>query len=371
MGVALLKVLRILLLLALLVGLLDATARWGVVVTRGEADHGAVGQVDGALHKSLTKGASAHHEAAVVVLNSPCHNFSSRSAKLVDQHHHAPLLKEAAALCHKHLLGLGAPFGVDHKVAFVEELARHLKGRAQIAAAIAFEIEDEVTHPLLEKFGNSLLHLLARSRSEAVELNVTDSGGDHIGRTEGVDGNFIARHGELHRFRYAPAHDAQIGFCAARTTQEGHDAVALHLDAGNDGVAHRDDAVAGQDAHFFRRAFGHGLNDYQGIFEHVELHADAFKIAFQRFVHFLRLLGVGVGGVGVELFENTVDGIFHQFLLVDRVDVELCDGELRQLEFADLLHIDTFVHGLSLCCERQDSQSTEKEEEKLFHKREG
>ena len=73
----------------------------------------------------------------------------------------------------------------------------------------------------------------------------------------------------------------------------------------------------------------------------------------------------------VELFENPVDGIFHQFLLVDRVDVELRDGELRQLEFADLLHIDTFVHGLSLCCERQDSQSTEKEEEKLFHKREG
>ena len=218
MGVALLKVLGVFLLLALLVGLLDATTRWGVVVTRGEADHGAVGQVDGALHKSLTKGASAHHEAAVVVLNGPCHNFSSRSAKLVDQHHHAPLLEETTALCHKHLLGLGAPFGVDHKVAFVEELARHLKGRAQIAAAIAFEVEDEVAHALLEEFGNGLLHLLARSRAEAVKLDVTDSGRDHIGRTEGVDGNFIARHGEPHRFRHAPAHDAQIGFCAARTT---------------------------------------------------------------------------------------------------------------------------------------------------------
>lgn len=102
----------------------------GVVVRCSEANHRAVGQVDGTLHEAFSEGASAHDDATIVVLNRTSHNLRGRGAKLIDHHHDAALLEEATPLRCKRLARLCAPLGVDHKVAFVEELRGNLKCRA-------------------------------------------------------------------------------------------------------------------------------------------------------------------------------------------------------------------------------------------------
>ena len=63
-------VLRIIFLVAFLIGFLDAAARGRIVVGNGETNHRTVRQVDRALYQALAKGATSHNDAAVVVLNS-------------------------------------------------------------------------------------------------------------------------------------------------------------------------------------------------------------------------------------------------------------------------------------------------------------
>ena len=75
--VAVVEVAVVGLFLPLGVGLLDAAAGRRVVMRHGEANHGAVGEVDGALHQTLAEGAAANDGAAVVVLNGTAHNFGS------------------------------------------------------------------------------------------------------------------------------------------------------------------------------------------------------------------------------------------------------------------------------------------------------
>ena len=41
----------------------------------------------------------------------------------------------------------------------------------------------------------------------------------------------------------------------------------------------------------------------------------------------------------VEFGEHAVDGILHEFFLIDTVDVEIRDGQLCKLQFAKLFHI--------------------------------
>ena len=47
--------------LAVLVGALDATARWGVITGNGQADGGTVTEVDGLLYESLAEGTASYN----------------------------------------------------------------------------------------------------------------------------------------------------------------------------------------------------------------------------------------------------------------------------------------------------------------------
>ena len=107
---------------------------------------------------------------------------------------------------------------------------------------------------------------------------------------------------------------------------------------------------------FLRRPFGDGLNHHEGIFEHVELHADAFEVTFEGFVHAARFLGIGVGRVGIEFREHAVDGVLDELFLVDTVDVELCDGQLRDGQFAHEVRIGLFECAAPLCGGRQEGE---------------
>ena len=79
------------------------------------------------------------------------------------------------------------------------------------------------------------------------------------------------------------------------------------------------------------------MDDVERVGEHIELYADAVEAALEGFVEVFRLLGVGVGGVGVELVEHADDGVFDELLAVGAVHVEVLDGVKRKGEFARVL----------------------------------
>ena len=160
-----------------------------------------------------------------------------------------------------------------------------------------------------------------------------------------MDRYFVALHGKEQRVGYTAAHDGEVDFGVLGTAQTLHDVFGAHLYAGNGGVVHGGDAVAGQDAHFFRRSSAYGLDDEQRVFNHLELDADALEVALQGFVHGLHLFGVVVGGVGVEVFQHAGNGVFHQAAFVHGVHVEAADGKFGHLELAQLDVVDSLCPG--------------------------
>ena len=94
----------------------------------GEPNHRTVGQVDGTLNESFTKGATTHHNASVVVLNGTRNNLSSRGGIAIDEDYHLALGKESATisliLCTRHTTTLG----VNDEVASIQELIGYLHG---------------------------------------------------------------------------------------------------------------------------------------------------------------------------------------------------------------------------------------------------
>ena len=162
-----------------------------------------------------------------------------------------------------------------------------------------------------------------RGGREIADADIAYARTKHIGGVEREDGNLVALHFELQRVLDARTHHLQVGNGATRTAQTAHNLLAAHLHAGNRCVVHAHDTVAGHDAHSLGRASRHGLNDHERVLNHVELHANAVKRTRQRFGHLFGLLRCGVGRVRIQLLQHAADGIFHQFLLVHAVHIEV------------------------------------------------
>ena len=300
----------------------------------GEANHRAVGQIDGALHESLAEGAATDHQTAVVVLHGAGNDLGGRGTELIDEDNQTSLAEKSAGEGIKHLFRRGAAFGVDHQIFGVEELAGHFDRGAEITAAVALQVEEQVFHALLFELLDGVAHLFTRGGAEAIEADVADTRGYHVSRIEGVHRNLVAGHDKGERFAHRRADDAELHLRAFGATKQFHDAISVKFHPGDGASVDRDDAIAVDDAGFLRRAFGDGLNHHEGVFEHIELHADTFEVAFERFVHAARFFGVGVGRVGIQFRKHAVDGIFDEFFLIDTVDIKLGDGQLRDGQFA-------------------------------------
>ena len=243
----------------------------------GEAYHGAVGQVDGALHQSLAKGASAYHLASVVVLYGTCNNLGCRGRILIDEHHHTPLSQTAVAVGHKVTTRHATAFGIDEEVAFRQELSCYVGCCLQIAAAVLLQVKHEILHALLLQLTQGCHELIVSSGTEVADAYVADGGLQHIDGIDRLDGYLVALHVERQGVLDAQAHHLEAGYGALGAAQTAHDVLAAHLHTGNGGIVDTHDAVARQYAYFLRRAFGDGLDDHQRVFHHIELHADALK----------------------------------------------------------------------------------------------
>ena len=316
------------------VGLLYAAPCGGVVACHGEAYHRAVGQVDGALHESLAEGAAADDYAAVPVLDGSGDDFAGRGRVFVYQYDEASVGEASVALCQEVASPFGASFGVDNEFFLSQELVGQVDGGVEVASAVALQVEDEVFHALCLEFLQGLGKFIARGGGKAVDAYVSRAGLYDVGGIEAEDGYLVALHGEGQRVCHAAAHDGEVHLRAFGAAEALHDVIGAHLDAGNGGIVHRRDAVARQDAYFFRGSSADGLDDQQGVFYHLELDADAVEVALQRFVHGFHFFGVVVRRVRVQLGQHLDDGAFHHPVLVHGVYVQAADGELGHLEFA-------------------------------------
>ena len=75
--IALFQIVVVLFLLPFNIGFLYASARRGVVVGRGQTNHGTVWERNGTLHKSLAESAASNNGPTVVVLYGTGDNLSS------------------------------------------------------------------------------------------------------------------------------------------------------------------------------------------------------------------------------------------------------------------------------------------------------
>ena len=96
------------------------------------------------------------------------------------------------------------------------------------------------------------------------------------------------------------------------------------------------------------------MDNQQRILRDVELHTDTLKVTLQRFIEFLHLLGVVIGGVWVKLFQHSADASLHQFVLIHVIDVEAGDSALGHDELTHLAHV-------NLNALRKDGECTQKE----------
>ena len=183
------------------------------------------------------------------------------------------------------------------------------------------------------------MHLLARGGTKTVKVYVAGSRRYHVSSINRVDGYLVAHHLKVQHTVCATAHNVKVGYGALRPAQFGHDAVAVHLHTGYGHTINSNDAVAGQHPRTLARAFAYNLQHHEGILHHIKTHANALKVATERFVQLFGILGIGVRRVRVEFAEHAVNGVLGQFLLVHTVNIEAGDGHLCHLQFFDLLKV--------------------------------
>jgi len=180
-----------------------------------------------------------------MVLYGTADNFSCRGGEFVYENHNATFFLHASeAFCYELLARHDTTFGVDNHRAFRKKLAGHFLCCIEVTASVEFQVENQVLHARFLEHLNFIVNLFAGSGTEAVEVNVACGRCNHVGGIDRVDGDFVTRNLEVKYFVGTSSHDVKVGNCTLRTTQTGHDAVAIHLDAGNLGAVYRNDAIA-------------------------------------------------------------------------------------------------------------------------------
>ena len=299
-----------------------------------EADHRSVRHIDRSLYKSLAKGATPNDHSSVLILNGSRDNLCSRSRIAIDEHNDLTFLELAAAIG-RVLRSWGLPsLSINNQVTFLQKLVGNIDGSFQIATTILLQIENEVLHTSFPQHIETLDKLTISRSAEISDTYIADSRTNHIAGIYRLNWNLVAHHREHQTILNTMTHDTKVHFRALRTTQALHNFLFRHLHTCNCRIIDRDDTIASDDTYLLRRAVGHRLDNEQRVFYHIELHPNTLEIAIQRLIQFLDLFRSGVAGVRIELIQHATNGILHQFVLIDTVDVEIRDGNLCILELA-------------------------------------
>ena len=233
--------------LRVIVGLLDGTARGCVVAGNGKAQSSSIAEFVLFLHQPLPKGTPANNYAPVVVLNRPRYDLTGRSGALINQHNDVLHIEEVAPGGRILAAADGIPFGVDQKlVFFLEQLTEHIGGLLKVAPGIVPEVEHEIFHALIFHQLFQCFHKFFIGRcAEAVDLNVTGIGVQHVGHVHAIHRDFIPGHRKLPQLGFLAAQDTDLHVCPLFAPQHFDDIIGVHAYPGDGGVSNLHNAVAG------------------------------------------------------------------------------------------------------------------------------
>ena len=263
---------------------------------------------------------------------------------MVDNNHHFAFLEFAVAESFSLVARACTPLGVNYQIAAAEEFVAHLDGRVKQTAAIACEVDDELFHTHFSERVDGSNKFIVGAFGKASHLDVSRILVEHIRCIDAVERDIVASDAKFDGLRSFSALNGDINVGAFRSAKAFHNVVGFHLFAGDNRVVYSDNTVAWEQSHAFGWASGNGLDNVERVLSHIELNADARKLAGERFVELFGFFGGGVSRVRVEFVENAFNCVFHNFIFVDAIDIESRDGILSVEKFLKI-----FWHALSCC----------------------
>ena len=177
---------------SLLVRLLNAASAGSVITSRREANHTAVGHIEGTLYQPFSKGATSHNNTTVLILDGSRKNLCCRSTILVDKNRYPTLLEATATGATKLLVRHAATFGINNHIAFLEKFTGYVCCCLKEASRVLLEVDDEILHAFVFELLYGINHLFVCRLSEIVETNETNGWCHHVGSINRVDRNPVA-----------------------------------------------------------------------------------------------------------------------------------------------------------------------------------
>ena len=220
---SLLDIMGIVLTVALLVWLLDASSGRSVVMRNGKTNHRTVLKLYRALHQSLTEGAATDDRGAVVVLHGSRDNLCCRGRILIYEDAELQILQLAASVRLIFHAILRLALGIYNKVVLAEQLVGDVDGSLQISTSVVLEVENETLHAGTLQGVCGCDKLAVRRGTERSDADVAHVRTNHIICVQRVDGYFGAGNGEMEHLLHATAHDTKADLRAALAAQTAHD----------------------------------------------------------------------------------------------------------------------------------------------------
>ena len=213
-----------------------------------------------------------------------------------------------------------AILGIDDQVACGQEFVGQPDRLIEVAARITAQVEDQLVHALPPQRVQGVGELAVCGLGELRELDETDVVADDEGRFDAAQGNHVAHDLHLHRLPDALPSERETHFRAARPPQPPDDPLLRNPLSGYQRVVDAQDAVAGPHARAVARPRRDDVEHDHRIGSHIEYHADAVELPFERLVHALHLRRGNVGRVGIELRNQQGDHPFGERVHRDRID---------------------------------------------------
>ena len=128
------------------VRLLNTTPCRSIITSHRQANHRAIGQVDGTLHQPLTESTATNHYSSVPVLNSSGHDFTGRSRKLIHQHNQTSIPEISGTLGKELATRVPASFGINNQLLFFQKFICQIDGSIQITSTVTLQIKHQIFH---------------------------------------------------------------------------------------------------------------------------------------------------------------------------------------------------------------------------------
>ena len=314
---------------AIRIGLLNRAARRGEVTRNGKSQRRAIGVGYLALHQTLTKRASSHDRASVVILHRAGQNLARRGTTLVDEHYQSQIRCRTRAVAELLDLLAVAILRIYDQLACGQELVGDQNRLIEEAARIIAQVENQLGHTLLTQLREGLLQLHKRRAGKLRQTNEADAIRKHRRRLDTLDGDGIAHNRNIDQLVDILTLERESHLRAASSAQTLDDVVLRHLHTRHQRIVDLDDAIARHDSRLGTRAIGNDTQHDNRIGRSVERHANTVELALQRLVQLLHLACGDIYRVRIQLAHHQRDDQLGERIHRDRVHKTMLDEHTR------------------------------------------